>query len=51
VLAIWRASVPEEVRKKWLNIDPTEEDRVELSEQAKSEPEKTAEAAPVEEAK
>jgi hypothetical protein len=28
VLAIWRESVPEDLRKKWLNIDPTEEDRV-----------------------
>jgi hypothetical protein len=28
VLAIWRESVPEELRKKWLNVDPTEEDRV-----------------------
>ena len=28
VLAIWRASVPEELRKKWLNVDPTEEDRI-----------------------
>src|SRR5204863_7154780 len=28
VLAIWRDSVPEDLRKKWLNIDPTEEDRV-----------------------
>ncbi len=28
VLAIWRDSVDEELRKKWLNIDPTEEDRV-----------------------
>jgi len=28
VLAIWRESVPEELRKKWLNIDPTEEDRL-----------------------
>lgn len=28
VLAIWRASVPEDVRTQWLNIDPTEEDRV-----------------------
>jgi len=28
VLAIWRESVPEELRNKWLNIDPTEEDRV-----------------------
>jgi hypothetical protein len=28
VLAIWRESVDEDLRKKWLNIDPTEEDRV-----------------------
>jgi hypothetical protein len=28
VLAIWRQSVPEEIRKKWLNIDPPVEDRV-----------------------
>src|SRR5207247_504647 len=28
VLAIWRESVPDDLRKKWLNIDPTEEDRV-----------------------
>jgi hypothetical protein len=28
VLAIWRESVPEELRKKWLNVDPTEEDRI-----------------------
>ncbi|MBW8884108.1 MAG: hypothetical protein JF612_04865 [Planctomycetia bacterium] len=28
VLAIWRESVPEDLRKKWLNIDPTEEDRM-----------------------
>jgi len=28
VLAIWRESVPEDLRKKWLNIDPTDEDRV-----------------------
>jgi hypothetical protein len=27
VLAIWRESVPEDLRKKWVNIDPTEEDR------------------------
>lgn len=26
VLAIWRESVPEEIRGKWWNIDPTEED-------------------------
>jgi len=29
VLSIWRESVSEEVRKKWLNIDPTSEDRLE----------------------
>jgi hypothetical protein len=28
VLALWRDSVPEDLRKKWLNIDPTDEDRV-----------------------
>src|SRR6185436_9912289 len=28
VLAIWRDSVPEDLRKKWLNVDPTEEDRL-----------------------
>lgn len=33
VLAIWRQSVPEDVRKKWLNIDPTNEDRVALEEE------------------
>jgi hypothetical protein len=32
VLAIWRESVPEDLRTKWLNIDPTDEDRV-LSEE------------------
>lgn len=28
VLAMWRESVPEELRDDWLNVDPTEEDRV-----------------------
>jgi hypothetical protein len=28
VLAIWRESVPEDVRSKWFNIDPTDEDRI-----------------------
>jgi hypothetical protein len=28
VLAIWRESVGEDLRKQWLNIDPTDEDRV-----------------------
>ncbi|MDA1055043.1 MAG: hypothetical protein O3C40_31865 [Planctomycetota bacterium] len=30
VLAIWRASAPEETRKKWLTVDPAELDRVVL---------------------
>lgn len=28
VLALWRASVSEELRSKWFNIDPVDEDRV-----------------------
>ena len=28
VLSMWRESVPEELRKKWWNIDPPEEDRL-----------------------
>jgi hypothetical protein len=28
VLSIWRKSVPAELRQKWLNVDPTEEDRI-----------------------
>ena len=28
VLAIWRESVPASLREQWLNIDPTEEDRL-----------------------
>src|SRR5262245_29805938 len=36
VLAIWRESVPEETRHKWLNIDPTSED-ASLSEARKAE--------------
>lgn len=28
VLAIWRESVAEDLRQKWLNIDPTDEDRM-----------------------
>ncbi len=28
VLAIWRDSVPKELRENWVNIDPTDEDRV-----------------------
>ncbi len=30
ILAIWRASVSEETRGKWLNINPTKEDMVEI---------------------
>ena len=33
VLAIWRASVSEKTRKQWLNVDPTEEDRVVLEDE------------------
>jgi hypothetical protein len=28
VLAIWRESVPEAIRSQWLNVDPTDEDRI-----------------------
>jgi len=28
VLAMWRESVPEDLRGKWFNIDPTDEDRI-----------------------
>ena len=31
VLAIWRASVDEELRSKWFNIDPTDEDKIEVA--------------------
>ena len=44
VLAIWRESVPEELRKKWYNIDPTDEDRI-------IEPEEEGEAEAADEAK
>lgn len=33
ILSIWRDSVPEELRGKWYNIDPTEEDRIEEPEE------------------
>ena len=33
ILAIWRESVPEDLRNKWFNIDPTDEDRIEESEE------------------
>jgi hypothetical protein len=52
VLAIWRASVPEELRKKWPNIDPTEEDRLpEPSEEAPKAAEKPADTQPLAESK
>ncbi len=35
VLALWRASVSEETRNKWLNVDPTEEDRLLPAEEPK----------------
>ena len=37
VLAIWRESVPEELRGKWRNIDPTEEDAIGAATEAASE--------------
>lgn len=33
ILAIWRESVPDELREKWYNIDPTKEDRIEEPEE------------------
>lgn len=44
VLAIWRESVPEDLRNKWLNIDPTEEDRI-LTDEDKAQLAAEAEAA------
>ena len=38
VLAIWRDSVSEDLRKKWLNVDPTELDRVLPEESAAEQP-------------
>ena len=37
VLAMWRESVPEELRLKWWNIDPTEEDAIVVTEDNSSE--------------
>lgn len=45
VLAIWRESVSEKTRKEWLNVDPTEEDRVVL-EDVKPKIDETTPAAP-----
>ncbi len=38
VLSIWRDSVPAELRNKWWNIDPTEEDRI-IDDEAEAEAE------------
>ncbi len=38
VLAIWRASAPEDTRKKWLAVDPSELDRVVLVTEAETTP-------------
>jgi hypothetical protein len=46
VLAIWRESVPEHIRKEWLNIDPTEEDRLELDDKQVASTELKPENAP-----
>jgi hypothetical protein len=46
VLAIWRESVPAEIRNKWLNIDPAEIDRKEMEAyQAKLQKEKPKDVA------
>jgi hypothetical protein len=44
VLAIWRESVPEAVRANWYNIDPPDEDRVEVPGQAEEHPEAETDA-------
>lgn len=46
VLSIWRESVPEDLRSKWFNIDPTDEDRIVVPEEdqvAEAEGEENAE--------
>ena len=48
VLSIWRESVPAEIHKKWLNIDPTEEDRIEVEEPKEDVAETTDEKQPEE---
>jgi len=52
VLAIWRVSVSEDLRKKWWNIDPTEEDRIDgdgtIDTESSSEPALAAAAIAVE---
>ncbi len=46
VLAIWRESVTEKTRKEWLNIDPTDEDRVVLDEEKPAEEKKPTDEKP-----
>lgn len=46
VLAIWRESVPETIRKQWLNVDPTEEDRILPAGEEAKPAEKTASTTP-----
>jgi hypothetical protein len=46
VLSIWRDSVPESLREKWLNINPTQEDAIEVPEETPA-----AEAKPATESK
>ncbi len=45
VLAMWRESVPEDLRGKWFNIDPTDEDRIVEAEEEEqvAEPEESEE--------
>ncbi|MFN0020596.1 MAG: hypothetical protein ACKVP0_20250 [Pirellulaceae bacterium] len=45
VLAIWRESVSEKTRKEWLNVDPTDEDRVVIEAEKPKDETKPAEAA------
>ncbi|MEX0820228.1 MAG: hypothetical protein WD070_11575 [Pirellulaceae bacterium] len=52
VLAIWRESVPEDLRNKWWNIDPTEEDAIGITADESSEEtadKDTADTAPADE--
>ncbi|MFM7073868.1 MAG: hypothetical protein ACKO38_18950 [Planctomycetota bacterium] len=48
VLSIWRDSVPEATRAKWLNINPTSEDAIETPEEPATEATPAAEAKPAE---
>ena len=48
VLAIWRESVPETIRKQWMNIDPTDEDRLPEGDERPQRPPAATPPAPVE---